>query len=139
MHTGRSYTLKELILWTRREIYVLTLLAALATVLYAVVGWTWLSIPWVPIALLGTAAAFLVGFKNNATYARSWEARQIWGGIVNSSRSWGIMVRDFIHDTSASEADVKQAHQRLIYRHVAWLTALRYQLREPRNWETIFC
>lgn len=138
MHTGRSYTLKELIIWTRREIYTLTLLAAIATILYAVIGWTWLSIPWVPIALLGTAAAFLVGFKNNATYARSWEARQIWGGIVNSSRSWGIMVRDFIHDTSASEADVKQAHQRLIYRHVAWLTALRYQLREPRNWETIY-
>jgi putative membrane protein len=138
MHTGRNYTLKELVIWTRREIYVLTFIAVLATTLYALAGWTWLSIPWVPVALMGTAAAFLVGFKNSATYARAWEARQIWGGIVNSSRSWGIMVRDFIHDASATDAEIKRVHQQLIYRHIAWMTALRYQLREPRSWETIF-
>ena len=39
---------------------------------------------------------FIVSFKNNASYDRLWEARKIWGGIVNSSRSWTIMVKDFI-------------------------------------------
>ncbi|WP_338876211.1 bestrophin family ion channel [Spirosoma sp. SC4-14] len=138
MHTGRNYTFKELILWTRRDIYVLTGIAVLATGLYAVAGWNWLSIPWVPVALMGTAAAFIAGFKNSATYARAWEARQIWGGIVNSSRTWGIMVRDFIRSPSATASERLLVHQQLIYRHIAWMTALRYQLRESRSWENIF-
>jgi putative membrane protein len=88
----------------------------------------WLATPWVPVALVGTAAAFIVGFKNTQTYNRLWEARQIWGAIVNSSRSWGIMVKDFV------KAD-PEIHRELIYRHCAWLTALRFQLRTPQSWE----
>jgi putative membrane protein len=37
-----------------------------------------------------------VGFKNNASYDSMWEARKAWGAIVNGSRSWGIMVKDFV-------------------------------------------
>lgn len=137
MHAGKNYTLKEFLLWTRRNIYRLIAINAGVTILYEVVGLMWISIPWVPIALMGTAAAFIVGFRNNATYARAWEARQIWGGIVNSSRAWGIMIRDFIRNPSSTGSDAKAVHQELIYRHIAWLTALRFQLREPRAWETI--
>lgn len=133
MHSGRNYRLLEFILWTRRDIYWLFPLALIPTLLYQYAGWQWLGIPWVPVALIGTAAAFLVGFKNNATYARAWEARQIWGGIVNSSRTWGIMVRDFIRSNGAG--NVTAVHRELIYRHIAWLTALRFQMREPRSWE----
>jgi putative membrane protein len=67
MHAGRKYSLKEFILWTRRDIYWLIGLAIIPTALYQLLGWTWLAIPWVPIAMIGTAAAFIVGFKNNAT------------------------------------------------------------------------
>jgi putative membrane protein len=81
--------------------------------------------------VLGTAVAFVTGFKCNAAYGRLWEARQVWGAIVNASRSWGVMVRDLI----TPEADAP-THERMLLRHVAWLTALRYQLREPRAWET---
>ena len=130
MHTGNHYGLGAFIIWTRRDIYVLTLLAILPTLLYQVLGFTWLAVPWVPIALIGTAAAFIVGFKNTQTYNRLWEARQIWGAIVNSSRSWGIMTKDFV------KAD-KATHQQLIYRHCAWLTALRFQLRKSQSWENM--
>ena len=58
-------------------------------------------IPWVPISVIGTAVAFYVGFKNNQSYDRLWEARKIWGGIVNASRSWTIMVKDFINNDHA--------------------------------------
>jgi len=78
--------------------------------------------------LLGTATAFIVGFKNTQTYSRTWEARQIWGSILNSSRAWGIMCRDYMDDVKASKE--------LIYRHFAWLTALRYQMRESKAWES---
>ncbi|MBW7912571.1 MAG: multidrug transporter [Taibaiella sp.] len=140
MHAGQHYKLKELLFWTRRDIYALTALAIVPTILFQVAGWFWLAIPWQPVAVLGTAAAFIVGFRNNATYDRAWEARKIWGAIVNSSRSWGIMAKDFVRATPQnpiSDEERKLISKELIYRHVAWLTALRYQLREPRAWETM--
>lgn len=134
MHSGRNYKLKEFILWTRRSIYWLILLSVVPTFLFEVFQWKWLAIPWVPVALIGTAAAFIAGFRNTQTYNRSWEARQIWGGIINSSRTWGIMAKDFIRTVPAGQTE-KQIHTEMIYRHIAWLTALRFQLRESRVWE----
>ena len=100
----------------------------------------WLAIPTLPISLLGTAVAFNVGFKNNNAYDRSWEARKIYGGIVNSSRTMGIMTLDFItnlfnQSTPVTELELKAIKKRIIYRHIAWLTALRYQLRAHKPWE----
>jgi len=139
MHAGRRFTLREVLWWTRRDIYWFLILAIVPTILYEIVGWTWLTVPWVPIALIGTAVAFVTGFKNNASYDRLWEARQIYGAIVNTSRAWGIMVVDFVSPMHAkgsiSAEEVRIAHTRLIHRHIAWLHALRFQLRQPRAWE----
>lgn len=128
MHTGSHYKISEFLLWTRRDIYVLVILATIPTVLFQIFDLKWIAIPWVPVALVGTAAAFIVGFKNTQTYNRLWEARQIWGAIVNTSRTWGIMSKDFVN---ADKSDIEQ----LIYRHCAWLTAFRFQLRKPQSWE----
>lgn len=128
MHTGKSYKLGEFLNWTRRSIFWLLLWNTIAFFLYQVLNWKWLFIPWQVVALLGTATAFIVGFKNVQTYNRTWEARQIWGAAMGASRSWALMCRDFIPD--------KEKSWRIIYRHFAWITALRYQLRTSRNWET---
>lgn len=130
MHSGRRFTLQQVVYWTRRDIYLFTLVSVIPTALYYFFEVKWLVIPWVAIALVGTAAAFVVGFKNTQTYNRLWEARQIWGSIINSSRAWGIMVKDMVNSD-------KEEIRVLIYRHIAWLTALRYQLREPRIWENM--
>lgn len=130
MNAGKKYTLSEFIYWTRRHIYKLLILSAIPTVLYFL-GWKFLSITWVPIAMLGTAVAFIVGFKNNASYSRLWEARQIYGAIINDSRSFGVKVRDFLGGKNDPEVTS------IFYRHFAWLTALRYQLRESRLWENM--
>ncbi len=130
MHSGRRFTLSEVIYWTRRDIFIFSLVSIIPTSIYFFFDAKWLVIPWVAIALVGTAAAFVVGFKNTQTYNRTWEARQIWGAIINTSRAWGILARDTV------KAD-KQETQTLIYRHIAWLTALRYQMREPRVWENM--
>ena len=139
MHAGRRFTLREVLYWTRRDIYFFLFLAIVPTILYEVVGLKWLTLPWVPIALVGTAVAFITGFRNNASYDRLWEARQIYGALVNSSRAWGIMVIDFVTARHASggidRAELARAHSRLIHRHIAWLHALRFQLRQPRDWE----
>jgi ion channel-forming bestrophin family protein len=128
MHAGKSYKLSEFLLWTRRSIFWLLLLGTIVTVLYQVFDFKWLSIPWPVVALLGSATAFIVGFKNVQTYNRTWEARQIWGAAISASRSWAMMCRDYIEDSDKS--------REIIYRHLAWLTALRYQLRADRSWET---
>jgi putative membrane protein len=89
-----------------------------------------LSIPWQPISVMGIAVAFYLGFKNNSSYDRTWEARKIWGSIVNNSRSFGAGVNAFVQ--GPHEHEVKRE---LLYRHIAWLTALRHQLRLSRPWE----
>jgi ion channel-forming bestrophin family protein len=129
MHAGRHYSLKEVSAWTRRETFVFVIIGTIPTVLFEVGGWKFLAISWLPIALVGTAVAFITGFKNNASYGRLWEARQIWGGIINTSRTFGILLQDFVADP--------ESRRRLTYRHFAWLTALRHQLREPRTWENM--
>lgn len=128
MHIGKTYTLVEFIDWTRRDVYLLAVLGIVPVLAYQAGGQKWLAIPWTVVALLGTATAFLVGFKNLQTYNRAWEARQIWGDILSASRAWGISSRDFVDDPG-------QARE-LVYRHLAWLTALRYRMREARPWES---
>ena len=111
------------------------LISIIPTFLFYFLGCRWLAIPWVPVALLGTATAFISGFKNTQTYNRMWEARQIYGAIINNSRSFGILIRDFIR--CEDKKIENNLHQQIIYRHFAWLTALRFQLRESKNWENV--
>ena len=89
-----------------------------------------ISLPWQPLSVIGIAVAFYLGFKNNASYDRTWEARKVWGGIVNSSRTFGAASVAFIQ--GENDAVIKK---KIIYRHLAWLTALRFQLRLAREWE----
>lgn len=141
MHIGKGYTFKEVIAWTKRDIIQLLIIAIIPTVIYTTFRWQWMKLPWLPIALIGTAVAFVVGFKNNATYDRLWEGRRIWGAITNASRSWGVMVRDYVTNhhakTALSAESLHAIHLELFNRHFAWLTALRFQLRENKPWEAI--
>ncbi|CAH0146817.1 hypothetical protein SRABI118_00427 [Massilia sp. Bi118] len=127
MHVGKSYRLAEFLYWTRRRIYLVAASAGAVTALYQLGGWHWLSLPWPVLALLGTAASFIVGFKNSQSYGRTVEAQQIWSSITAASRYWGLISRDFPADGGA----VKE----LVSRHLAWLAAVRYELRAARVWE----
>ncbi|MDE1182891.1 bestrophin family ion channel [Paraburkholderia sp.] len=40
-----------------------------------------------PFSLIGIALAVFLGFRNNASYDRYWEARKLWGQLLNESRS----------------------------------------------------
>ena len=107
---------------------------------YFFLGLSWLKIPWTPLALIGTAVAFVIGFQNNSAYGRIWEARKIWGGIVNTSRTFGMFVQDMLSNEHTSiplsEAELKHEVKTLTYRHIAWMTALRHAMRQPKPWET---
>ncbi|RTL13323.1 MAG: hypothetical protein EKK54_00960 [Neisseriaceae bacterium] len=76
-------------------------------------------------ALMGTAIAFFIGFNNNQAYNRWWEARMIWGGIVNDSRS---LARNLVAYTSDNHAA-----KRIVRRHIGFLYALTASLRKYKQ------
>ena len=140
MYTKKKYSKQDLLRWTRRELIFFVIYASILTILFELFELQWLRLPWTPLALIGTAVAFLIGFQNNAAYGRIWEARKIWGGIVNDSRTFGIMVQDMITNEYAKEKkgdDYLLSQKKIvIHRHVAWLTALRHSMRGERPWES---
>ena len=140
MIVTKNTSLIRVILWTWPHI---TWLLAGATAVAALYYFNIITIgiPWLPVSVIGTAVAFYTGFKNNSAYDRMWEARKIWGGIINDSRSWGMMVDSFVTNLFAekkmSADEIYQIKKRLIYRHIGWLYAHRSQLLIPAPWEHV--
>lgn len=81
-------------------------------------------------ALIGTALAFFIGFNNNQAYSRWWEARAIWGSLVNNSRSWARQILNYAKASETlPEAKLREIQEVLIKRHLAFLYALKAYLR----------
>lgn len=74
-------------------------------------------------AFIGTAISVLLSFKLNQSYDRWWEARKIWGAIVNDSRSLVLQLQAFVLDGN------NQSIPEIAKRHVAWCYCLAYSLR----------
>jgi putative membrane protein len=141
MITQKHFGIKGLIAFSGHHMIWLTAWAVGYTAAYEFANLKWFTIPWVPLAVIGTAVAFYVGFKNNSAYDRMWEARKIWGAIINNSRTWGAnvlaMVNNQFTSTEYSGLELNKIHKRLIYRHIAWLYTLRSQLLIPTSWEHV--
>jgi putative membrane protein len=141
MFVQKNFTFRSIMIFAGGHLIWISAWTILVTVLFEVTNSKWLSIPWLPLSVIGTAVAFYIGFKNNQAYDRLWEARKIWGAIVNSSRAWGSMVRSYItsqfNDQAKTEEALADVKRVLIYRHIAWLYALRSQLLIPTPWEHI--
>lgn len=86
------------------------------------------SIPVSVPMILGTIISLLLAFRANQSYDRWWEARIIWGGVVNDSRSWARQVVSFI-DNGYDNDDKAALEHRLINRQIAWAHCLGRALR----------
>lgn len=91
-----------------------------------------IAVPLGAVSIVGGGLAFFLAFRNNSAYDRWWEARKIWGGIVNISRTFAGYVTNFPKDLS------QQDKERIVKRHAAWMNALRIQLREQDNWDEVY-
>lgn len=140
MYTRNIYRVKEIALWTRFETFLFLGIISFWVSMYFFFDLQWFRIPWSAIALIGTAVSFVIGFQNNSVYGRIWEARKIWGGIVNTSRSFGMYAQDMLSSEHMAEApkegELHTEVRTLTYRHIAWMTALRYAMRASKLWET---
>jgi putative membrane protein len=89
-----------------------------------------LKIPLPVGTFLGTAIALLLSFKLSHSYDRWWEARKIWGSIVNDSRTLVIQLKSFVG------AGAKEKVNIIALRQIAWCYALSNALRNldlPEN------
>lgn len=135
MYIGRNYPIGQTLLWTKKYLFIFTAIGLIPLLLNQFIPEFQIYLPWLPISLVGVAVAFYLGFKNNASYDRLWEARKIWGGIVNDSRTWAMMVKGYVRKDLGNNEETRTIHERLIRRHLAWLHALRFQLRTSKSWE----
>lgn len=127
MLTQKTVPFYKLIGFTISVSVLLIAFGSLVVVLYEVLGLQAVKLPWKPLLMIGTVVSFYLGLKNNVAYDRSWQARKVWGGIVNQSRSWAAEVLHWVH--------VEEHQRSLIDRHVAWLYLFRKQLLVPQTWE----
>ncbi|MBX8513530.1 effector protein [Pseudomonas cichorii] len=83
------------------------------------------TLPSMPLTLLGSALVVLISFRNSSAYNRWWEARTLWGALVNSSRSFARQVLTLIDD----EDGINPVKAVLLRRHVAYVKSLSAHLK----------
>lgn len=123
MIVQRRNSLKGLLQWQWKAAFIYTLMATVIWAIHAMDPISW-QIPTLPLTILGSALGIFVSFRSNAAYGRWWEARQLWGQLVNSSRHWAQQVMAYVPDPLWQH--------RLIRRQIAYVHVLRCQLRGPQ-------
>jgi putative membrane protein len=117
----------------------LSLLASGGAVVAFGMGLKEIALPFPPLGVLGTALAIFLAFRNNTSYNRWAEASQIWFNLQATSRVFARLVITFVnshrHTPSHNPETAAQLRQEMIYRHLAWVNAIRLQLREQHDWE----
>ena len=93
------------------------------------------------VGLLATVVGIFLVFRFNEAYQRWWEARILWGGLVNESRNFARQVRTFVAVARAggvdSASDASRIQRTLVYRHLAYCNALRLTLRREESWDEL--
>lgn len=108
--------------------------SVLAWYIHVPLGLTGMSVPTSVVAILGTALAIILGFRNSSAYDRWWEARKIWGGVVNESRTFTRQAMTIV-DPKHIPADLLGVSKRAVRQQIAWVNALRLQLRNQKDRE----
>jgi putative membrane protein len=105
------------------QLIITTLLAVAVTITHGQLGSLKLTLTAIPFSLIGVALAVFLGFRNNASYERYWEARKIWGALLNDGRSFARQVQTLLRSPAPEK-------RRLVLLGVAFVHTLRHQLRQ---------
>ena len=113
------------------------LIALLSTLITIVQHWLPDSFPYygmAPFTLLGIALSLFLGFRNNASYQRWWEARGLWGQLVYDARSLTRQVLSFI---DADTENGRETGRTMVYLTIAFAHAVRHRLRGSSPWHDV--
>ncbi|TKC00774.1 bestrophin family protein [Pedobacter cryophilus] len=127
-----SYVLGKI----KKEMLVLTVYSAAVYLAHIFYGFQGINVPLAVLGILGTVISLLLAFRSNQAYDRWWEARILWGRIVNDSRSYARQVLSFI-DNSYDDSDKTAMKRRIIKRQIAWCHSLSHYLRKQNSHECV--
>jgi putative membrane protein len=128
----------RLLVYVGRPLLLLVLYDLAVVAAYKVLHWDWVALPHIPLSLFGSAIGIIVAFRNQSSYGRWWEARTLWGALVNNSRSWARQVTTVMMPLGDAEAgELKEYQRRLVYHEIAYMIALRQHLRGLEPWEEL--
>lgn len=140
MIVKRNFNPIKVIEYVKTELAVSAIIAILVYVLHKqqIIQ---VIMPFSIAAILGSALAIFIAFRNNSAYSRWWEARTLWSGITNASRVLARLIITFTdshahqpnYDKNRSDAFKKE----MVYLTIAWVQALRLHLRNKDNWSEL--
>ena len=78
------------------DVALVLVLSAVLQVLQVYLGRYLPPIPLSLPSILGSSISLLLAFTISQSYERWWEARKVWGAIVNDSRTLVLQVRSFV-------------------------------------------
>ncbi len=152
MIVKRNFSVQKIFRAIRTEFLSTLFAATLVYTLHTLAGIT-IVLPFAVAGILGSALAIFIAFRNQSSYARWWEARTTWGGIINNSR---IFARQIIantdHAVATGKAGTPEASaykKEMIDRQIAFAHSLRLHLRRQhapeeyahllskKEWETV--
>lgn len=110
------------------EIIAVTCYAAGFALSHEVLNLHHITVPLAIPSVIGTIISLLLAFRSNQAYDRWWEARIIWGGIVNDSRTLIRQLKSFLNDPEYAVA-AAQFVERFTKRQIFWCYSLGLMLR----------
>ena len=138
MIVKRKFDLRK-VFWNIRFETITTLLVAVLILVLHRFKIIDIALPFSIAGILGSALAIFIAFRNQSSYARWWEARTIWGGIINNSR---IFARQIIANVDnavttgkAYKTDADLYKKEMIDRQIAFAHCLRLHLRKQNGFD----
>lgn len=132
---------RKVVPYVWRELTVSAVTASAAYALVEIAQVKQAALPFAPVAMLGTAMAILLAFRNNTSYSRWWEASTLWQTIHTQSRIFARLVVTFVdshkHTPAHDPARSANFQRSMINRQIAWANALRLSLRGQKDWHEV--
>jgi putative membrane protein len=124
----KNIPLKYVVGKIRVELIVITIYATAIALTYEFFNLSRFSIPLSVPMIMGTVISLLLAFRSNQAYDRWWEARTIWGAIVNDSRTLARQIKTLSKEAYEGD-ELFFFKQRFIKRQIAWCFSLSRSLR----------
>ena len=115
------------------KILGITLVACVSTYAELVLRWRTPTLGVAPFTILGVALSIFLGFRNNTAYTRFWEARTLWGALINAARCFARQVMTLV---SSNDPTLRPYQEDVVLATVAYCHSLAHRLRgtDPFAW-----
>jgi len=140
----RVFDPRKVLRYVRAELLLALVWSLIVYGLYEVLAIKTIALPIALLGAYGTALAIFLAFRNNTSFARWGEASQAWSGITHFSRIFARLIITFTdshsHQPQYNPERAEAFKRRMIERHLAWVNALRLQLRgqtEAVDWAIV--